>query len=118
MSYRAEISRRHPSLLFFLVDQSASMARSWGSGRETLSESTADAINRYLRDIVIRCSKADGVRHYFDIALLGYGSKVDSALSARSLDQLPAPINEISETKVIEKIIKVEDGVGGLIEKK
>lgn len=120
MSYSAQISRDNPGLFVFLVDQSGSMARNWVSQSRTLSQGTADAINSLLYNIVLRSTRSEGVRPYFDLGLIGYGqgSKVTSILSSRSLDQMPVSISDITDTKTEERTRKVEDGAGGLVEEK
>ncbi|HEY8743319.1 MAG TPA: VWA domain-containing protein, partial [Chloroflexota bacterium] len=91
MPYVAEISRLHPTCLLFLIDQSGSMEDPFGgdavpdtgggagSGPGSKAQSVADALNRLLSTLVIRATKAEGVRHYFDVGVIGYGRKVGSA---------------------------------------
>jgi len=76
MVYSAEISRRNPSCIMFLLDQSGSMGDVFGREKSvTKARGAADAINRILRAIVDRCTKEDGVRNYFDISIIGYGAR-------------------------------------------
>ena len=74
MSYTAEISRRQPGCLFFLIDQSTSMNLPFG-GSDTTSRAQrlTDAINRLLQELVVRCTKSqdEGVREYFDVGVFG-----------------------------------------------
>ena len=70
--YSAEISRTTPTAYIFMVDQSFSMNYLMSNGA-TKAQFVADVINRTLRDLVIRCTREDGVRDYFDIAVIGYG---------------------------------------------
>lgn len=78
MPYEAEISRRNPTCFLFLIDQSGSMgdAVGDGSGRRK-ADALAEALNRLLMDLCIRCTKdiREGVRHYYDIGVIGYGMK-------------------------------------------
>src|SRR5262245_45746635 len=80
MAYTAEISRTVPSCFLFLIDQSGSMEDQWAreSGKSK-ADSLADIVNRLLMNIVIRCTKEEGVRDYFDIGVIGYGSTVGPA---------------------------------------
>ena len=59
MTYSAEISRVNPTCFLFLIDQSGSMAESWGgeSGK-TKAQGVADAINRLLQTLVPDVPKA------------------------------------------------------------
>lgn len=80
MSYSAEISRRNPTCIMFLLDQSGSMNEKFGKEKEvTKAHGAANAINRILRAIIDRCTKDEGVRDYFDISIIGYGSKENYA---------------------------------------
>lgn len=80
-AYTANITRDTPTAFIFLVDQSISMNRITKFDGEdiTLSEALARIINRQIKELVQRCIKFDDVRHYFDIALIGYGENVYSA---------------------------------------
>jgi hypothetical protein len=86
MPYSAEISRTNPSCFVFMIDQSHSMSDPWGVGEGTRkkSEGVADAINRLLQNLVIRCSKEEGIRDYYHVSVIGYGMHVGPALG-RSL---------------------------------
>ena len=88
MSYKAEISRKHPSAFVFLIDQSRSMGSPWGStdknGDSSLikAQAVADVVNSFLDELINRCQKEGGTNDYFDIALLGYGKKGGEAYFA------------------------------------
>jgi hypothetical protein len=64
MSYSAEISRINPSCFLFLIDQSGSMQDSFGSGEivKKKADGVADAINRLLQELVLKCAKSVGHR--------------------------------------------------------
>jgi hypothetical protein len=62
MPYTAEISRNQPSCFLFLIDQSGSMQDSWsGEPGTNKADHLADIINRLLMNLVIRCTKEEGV---------------------------------------------------------
>ena len=64
--YSAEISRANPSCFLFLVDQSASMLEPVaGAADKTKSDGVADALNRLLQNLVLKCAKSEGVRDYY-----------------------------------------------------
>ena len=43
------------------------------SSGKSKAEFVADALNRTLANLVTRCTRAEGVRDYFDVGVLGYG---------------------------------------------
>src|SRR4028118_2337292 len=95
MPYTAEINRAKPTAFFFLIDQSGSMDDAWGldTGKRKC-DAVADAINRLLSTLVLRCAKGEDVRDYFQVGVLGYGGTVRSGFagppSSRQLVALSA----------------------------
>lgn len=79
-AYTAQITRNTPTAFIFLVDQSVSMNRelTFQGERMTLSEAVARIINNQINELVLRCVKTSEVRHYYDIAVIGYGQKAYS----------------------------------------
>jgi hypothetical protein len=116
--YAAEISRTNPSCILFLIDQSGSMKDGWGGqpGRSK-AEGLATAINRLLQNLVIKCAKSEGVRDYFEVGVIGYGSQVGPALGGALAGRNLVRISEIADQpmRIEERQKKVEDGAGGLV---
>src|SRR5215467_12844775 len=114
MAYQADISRSNPGCFLFLLDQSGSMADGFsGGGGHSKADELATIINRLLASLVIRCSKDEGVRDYFDVGVIGYGgSGVKSAMAAA--DTL-LPISRLAHEpiRVEDRIPKIPDGAGG-----
>lgn len=79
-AYTARIDRAHPTAFIFLVDQSVSMRRftTFNGVDMTLSEAVARIVNTQINELVERCVKAGETRHYFDIAIIGYGKEAYS----------------------------------------
>jgi hypothetical protein len=119
MSFSAEISRTNPTCLLFLIDQSSSMDGPIGgqTGKKK-SEGVADAINRLLQNLVLKCAKSDGVRDYFHIGVIGYGRDVKTVLTGSSETQILVPISPIANAplRVEQRKRMVDDGAGGLVE--
>src|SRR5215470_7089491 len=119
MPYTAEISRTNPTCFLFLVDQSSSMLEPFGGqpGKQK-AEGVADAINRLLQNLVLKCAKADGIRDYFYAGLVGYGGRVRSALGGALAGQTVVPVSAIANNplRVEQRTRKVDDGAGGLLE--
>lgn len=74
-AYTAQITRSTPTAFIFLIDQSASMRNMTTLfGEEmTMAEAAARIVNRQINELVYRCIKSNEVRHYYDIAVIGYG---------------------------------------------
>jgi hypothetical protein len=121
MPYSAEISRANPSAFVFLIDQSGSMVEPIaGSENKRKCDSVADAINRLLHNLIIKCARGEGVRNFYEVCVIGYGSTVAPAFSGPLAGRDLVPLSEVasSPARVEERIRKVDDGSGGLIEQK
>ena len=121
MPYSAEISRDNRTAFLFVIDQSGSMDERPEGGRMK-SEFVADVLNKTLYTLVTSCSKADGIRDYFDIGVLGYnGAGVSNGLGG-SLANGGAihPISAIADGPLLveERARTVDDGAGGVVEQK
>lgn len=74
-AYTAQITRNTPTAFIFLVDHSVSMQKMTNMfGEEmTMAEAAARIVNRQINELVLRCIKSNETRHYYDIAVIGYG---------------------------------------------
>lgn len=139
MTYSAEISRSNPSSFLFLIDQSGSMqdildptaiqplekpqvvdGKTYthsGQGR-TKAQGVADAINKLLSNLVIKCAKEEGVRDYYHVGVIGYGSNVGPSFGGSLSGKLLVPISEIANNpmRIEPRTKKVDDGAGGLVD--
>ncbi len=139
MSYSAEISRSNPSCFLFVIDQSGSMqdvldptnvqpiekpvvldGRTYthtASGR-TKAQGVADAVNRLLQNLVIKCAKSEGVRDYYHAGVIGYGATVGPAFGGQLGGRELVPVSDIANlpTRIEERTRKVDDGAGGLVD--
>jgi len=145
MAYSAEISRSNPSCFLFLIDQSGSMQDAIESAAvpaadrpvgpdgpaitsasvRTKAQGVADAINRLLQNLVIKCAKSEGVRDYYHVGVLGYGgdmtaNRVEPAFSGALVGRELVPVSEIanSPARIDERTKKIDDGAGGLVDQK
>lgn len=123
-SYAAEISRDRPGCILFLLDQSQSMGEPFaGNTTTTKAEALADAINKLLMSLVLRCTQNvdEGPRNYFDVGVVGYGDSwnrgpgpcLGGALTGRKLVSVSDLANNY--LRVEERTQKVADGAGGLV---
>ena len=120
MSYSAEINRSRPTAILMVVDQSTSMGHRLASG-QTKSAFLADVLNKTLYTLITNCSKADGVRDYFDIGVVAYSGDgarngFDGALGERPLNA----VSRLAETplRVETRIKKVHGEHDQLLEQK
>ncbi|MEB3196150.1 MAG: vWA domain-containing protein [Candidatus Sericytochromatia bacterium] len=117
MPYAAEISRRSPTAFLFVIDQSGSMNDRWMETK-TKAQALSDAINRVLMELVTKCSKEEGIRHYFDVGVIGYGGSGCRDALAFIPGGVLKSIQEIERQpmRVEDRTVKVPDGAGGIIE--
>ncbi len=120
MAYSAEISRGNPSCFVFLIDQSGSMGDVFGAGEGTQkkADGVADAINRLLQNLVIKCAKEEGIRDYFHVSVIGYGAHVSVAFAGALAGRPLVPISDVgnSPARVEQRNKKISDGAGGLVD--
>lgn len=74
MPYTQQISRATPACVLFLLDHSQSMEEPLGGSGERKCDALAMALNAWLNNMIFQCSRSDGVRDYFEIAALSYGT--------------------------------------------
>lgn len=119
MAYQAPIQRSDPTAFLFLVDQSGSMGDRMATSEKTKAQFVADVLNRTFMDLVTRCTKSDGVRDYFHIGVVGYGTQgaqnsLHGALGGQVLNAISAL--EANPLRVETRKRKVDDGAGGIVE--
>lgn len=75
--YTAQITRNTPTAFIFMVDHSVSMQKKTTLfGEEmTMAEAAARIVNQQINELVLRCIKSNEIRHYYDIAVIGYGQE-------------------------------------------
>ena len=78
--YTAQITRNTPTAFIFLVDHSVSMQQKTTLyGEEmTMAEAAARIVNSQINELVLRCVKMGDTRHYYDLAVVGYGEEAYS----------------------------------------
>ncbi|HSQ54168.1 MAG TPA: hypothetical protein VLM40_00355 [Gemmata sp.] len=119
MAYSAQISRSNPACILFLIDQSKSMGDPCIDGNpQSKAQMVADAINRLLQNVVLRSAKAEGVRDYFRVGVLGYGKGIKAGLGGSVPFDLLVPISKVGDSplRVETRTKMVHDGACGLVE--
>jgi hypothetical protein len=110
--------------VIFLLDHSYSMTKSLAGSQRSKRDALATAINRFLTELILRCERDEGVRHYFDVGVIGYttdqqgtpiiGPALKGPLAGRDL----VSTVELSDypLRLDEKMKTVDDGAGGNIQ--
>jgi hypothetical protein len=121
-SYSAEISRKNPTCIMFLLDQSYSMNDAFaGEAGSRKADAAAEAINDLLLRLILRCTKGVGEpRNYFDVGVIGYGAargfgpSLGGALKGSAL----VSISKLADNplRVEKRMEKKSDGSGGQVE--
>ena len=114
MNYKAEISRSSPTAVLMVIDQSTSMNHHLTTGA-TKASFLADVLNKTLYTIITNCSKADGVRDYFEVGVLAY-SGTDARNGFRGIlgSNMVHPISRIADSPLrvesrMKKILGAND---------
>lgn len=123
MAYTSKLTRENPGYFIILVDQSASMEDpQGGAGPKSKADNAADAINRLLNNLVIRCSRGNAVSDYFSVSVVAYGDNKVWAPWQGDLADLEG--NEIisasqlnAHPRVESRLERFDDGSGGYQER-
>ena len=120
--YSARITRLNPTAFIILIDQSGSMEERvlFNSTPMTKADSVALVTNRLISELMLRSCREDGVRDYFDIAVVGYsGNKATSLLGEKGefvrssqLAQMECPKRKITRERLLpggESIITTQE---------
>jgi hypothetical protein len=119
MPYSAQISRTNPACILLLIDQSGSMEKPFAERPDECKAAVvAEAVNSLLRNLVLRSAKADGVRDYFHVGVIGYGLKVAAKLGGKLPGDVLVPISKLADKPLrVEKRTKyVRDELGEVAE--
>ena len=102
-----------------MIDRSASMNDVFGteSGLRK-ADFVADVVNRTIHDLVIRCTRAEEIRNYYFLSVVGYGDFVGPAFGASLAGKAAVPISDVADlpARLEDRTKKVIDGAGGLVD--
>jgi hypothetical protein len=100
------MSTATPGCVVFVLDQSHSMNDQIGTppGNQPSGDkkrnAVADALNRTLYELVLACTPEDVVKDRLDVAVIGYGATVGSALGGSLANQQMVTISAIADDPV------------------
>lgn len=111
--YNQEITRKHRAAFVLLLDRSTSMQQMVRFGQMVASKSevVAYTANALITELMDRCRRSDGIRNYYDIAVIGYcGDRVDSLLSHDGFISIKELSGKIPEATNIAFESLLDDG--------
>jgi hypothetical protein len=117
------VNRQRPACVLFLLDQSGSMEDPIGGTHppQRKCDALADAINRWLNNMIIRSSWSYGVTDLMHVGIVGYSTDeqghpiVGSALQGALANEPLVPISKIHQfpLRVVDRLAKVFDEENG-----
>jgi hypothetical protein len=89
-----------------------------GESNQNKADGVAVAVNKLLQNLVLKCAKEEGVRDYFHVGVIGYGTHVGSAFAGSLAGKELVPVSEIGNfpARVEERTKRIDDGAGGLLD--
>ncbi len=75
--YESAITREHRTAFALLIDQSGSMVESveYDGQTTTKAKAVAEVTNQIIAELIERARRHDGIRDYYDIAIIGYSNE-------------------------------------------
>ena len=119
--HKEPIDRKNPTFFLFLVDQSGSMSEPFaGQANRRKADGVADAINRLIQGLVFRCSMGNEIADRYYIGLIGYNNSINLGFGGKLQGQYQVPVSQVGNNplKIEERIKKVDDGAGGILEQR
>lgn len=114
--YFQPVTRKQPTACIIAIDCSASMQTvvDFGCIRAPKSAAVSMVANTLIHELVLRATRNDEVRHYYDIAVLGYNGISIEPLLGNELKLIPieevaAIMPEVEEVKYTYKNEQGED---------
>lgn len=115
--YQVPASRSHPMAIIFLLDQSQSMSEPIAGSDTPKAIVLADVLNNALYELILRTIKdpAEGPRHYYDLAIIGYSDEATSLLHGPMAGRSFVPNDELARNPIR---IDERPGAGGGVSRK
>ncbi len=98
--YDKKVTRQTPLLITILIDQSSSMSDLLftGEGKNFSIAKIAKYIcDKCLYELFRTCNAGNEVRPYVDLAIIGYGSSIRSAMPKIGLEELPFSVTKLPD---------------------
>ena len=118
MSYSVVPNSANPMAILFVVDQSGSMSEKMQNGK-TKAEQVATVINKTISELVIRSSRGDMVKNYYEVGVIGYSGKgVCNALGGAFAKSILNPITlfEQNPLRIEDRITEIVTDAGDIVQ--
>ena len=118
MSYSVIPNSANPMAILFVIDQSGSMSDKMQNGK-TKAEQVATVINKTISELVIRSSKGDTVKNYYEVGVIGYSGKgVYNALTGAFANNVLNPITlfEQQPLRIENRITEIVTDTGDIVQ--
>lgn len=86
-TYYAEINTNNPTAFLFAIDCSGSMSELINGSELSKSHLLSNVMNELFRELITKCSKAEGVKDYFHVGVIAYHT--DHEQKTRIINPLP-----------------------------
>ena len=112
--YDKKITSAEPTLMVFLIDQSASMSEQLAEKEGvvyTIAKVAKIISDTFLYDAFRKCMKENMFKPYIDLAVIGYGgspySRTDicSALPQIPLEQFPFSVTKLADAYIAKTLV-------------
>lgn len=110
--YNQKVTRQNPALMVILIDQSSSMSDLLftGDGKSySISKIAKYICDNYLYDVFRTCNAGNEVRPYIDLAIIGYGTSIRSAMPKIQMEELPFSVTKLSKTWIKKNDSELSD---------
>ena len=101
--YDNKITSAEPTLMVFLIDQSASMSEPLAEKDGelyTIAKVAKIIADTFLYDAFRRCMRGNVFKPYIDLAVIGYGVGIHSALPKIPLEQFPFSVTKLADAYI------------------
>ncbi len=118
------ITRSNRTAFIIMIDQSGSMAEliEFRGRMVAKAELVAMICNEYIRDLLLRAKRSEGVRDYYDILVVGYSGRGVTPLLGKYEGDIFIPITQIESLALDSKVVKMEctlpDGSVKIVDKR
>lgn len=117
--YTQEITRQHRSAIVLLIDRSASMQEFVCIGKHRVSKAEAVTIiaSAIITELIDRCRRIEGLRNYYDVAVIGYGNDmVDMLLGEEDFVSVERLTHRQHKSRSASYEVELPDGQSRIIE--